>query len=74
MNTEPKKAMQILRMAEVTRRVGLSKSTIYDRINPKSTRYDNTFPKPIKIGLSAVGWLEEHINGWIESRITLGQE
>jgi prophage regulatory protein len=74
MNTEPKKTMQILRMAEVTRRVGLSKSTIYDRINPKSTRYDNTFPKPIKIGLSAVGWLEDHINGWIESRITLGQE
>jgi prophage regulatory protein len=74
MNTEPKKAMQILRMAEVTRRVGLSKSTIYDRINPKSTRYDKTFPKPIKIGLSAVGWLDEHINVWIESRITLGQE
>jgi prophage regulatory protein len=74
MNTEPKKAMQILRMAEVTRRVGLSKSTIYDRINPKSTRYDNTFPKPIKIGLSAIGWLDEHINDWIESRITLGQE
>lgn len=74
MNTEPRKAMQILRMVEVTRRVGLSKSTIYDRINPKSTRYDNTFPKPIKIGLSAVGWLEEHINCWIEYRITLGQE
>ncbi|RMV16038.1 helix-turn-helix transcriptional regulator [Pseudomonas savastanoi] len=74
MNTEPKKAMQILRMAEVTRRVGLSKSTIYDRINPKSTRYDNTFPKPIKIGLSAIGWLDEHINSWIESRITLDQE
>ena len=74
MNTEPKKAMQILRMAEVTRRVGLSKSTIYDRINPKSTRYDDTFPKPIKIGLSAIGWLDGYINGWIESRITLGQE
>ncbi|WP_259741263.1 AlpA family transcriptional regulator [Pseudomonas fluorescens] len=74
MNTQPKKTMQILRMAEVTRRVGLSKSTIYDRINPKSTRYDDTFPKPIKIGLSAIGWLEEHINSWIESRITLGQE
>lgn len=74
MNTEPKKAMQILRMAEVTRRVGLSKSTIYDRINPKSTRYDDTFPKPIKIGLSAIGWLDEHINSWIESRIKRGQE
>ena len=74
MNTEPKKALQILRMAEVTRRVGLSKSTIYDRINPKSTRYDDTFPKPIKIGLSAIGWLDEHINSWIESRVALGQE
>ncbi len=58
---------RILRLKQVLERVGLSRSTIYDRINPASPRYDNSFPKPIKIGSSAVGWLESSINEWIES-------
>jgi prophage regulatory protein len=51
-------------------RVGLSRSTIYDRINPKSPRYDDSFPKPIKIGASAIGWIEASIIEWIESKIS----
>ncbi|MFA0945874.1 MULTISPECIES: helix-turn-helix transcriptional regulator [Pseudomonas syringae group] len=58
---------RILRLKQVLERVGLSRSTIYDRINPASPRYDSSFPKPIKIGRSAVGWLESSINKWIES-------
>ncbi|WP_265328020.1 helix-turn-helix transcriptional regulator [Aeromonas veronii] len=27
-------------------------------------------PKPIKLGLSAVGWLEHEINAWVEKLIT----
>ncbi|MVF52161.1 AlpA family transcriptional regulator [Pseudomonas monteilii] len=58
---------KILRLKEVVNRIGLSRSTIYDRINPDSARYDRTFPKPIKIGRAAVGWLESSVNEWIES-------
>ncbi|WLG78937.1 AlpA family transcriptional regulator [Pseudomonas sp. FP1911] len=59
---------RVLRLKQVLDRVGLSRSTIYDRMNPASPRYDSSFPKPIKIGSSAVGWLESSISKWIESR------
>ena len=59
--------LRVLRLKQVLDRVGLSRSTIYDRMNPASPRYDDSFPKPIKIGSSAVGWLESSINKWIES-------
>ena len=69
MSIEPPVVFRILRLRQVILRVGLSRSTIYDRINPKSPRYDDSFPKPIKIGASAIGWIEASIIEWIESKI-----
>ena len=43
----------IIRLPEVTKRTGLSRSTIYDRIR------ENAFPQPIQLGHSRnVGWIE----------------
>lgn len=63
--------LRVLRIRQVQERTGLSRSTIYDRLNPNSPRYDSAFPRPMKIGLSAVGWLESNINQWIESKFCL---
>lgn len=60
---------RVLRLRQVQDRVGLSRSTIYDRMNSASPRYDSSFPKPMKIGLSAIGWLESSISKWIETRL-----
>jgi len=62
----------ILRLKQVIDRTGLSRSTIYDRMNVKSPRHDASFPKQMGLGGDAVGWLEEDINDWIESRIVAG--
>jgi prophage regulatory protein len=62
------KKPEILRMEDVVSRVKLSKSTIYDKINPKSPRYDPTFPKKRSLGPNSVGWQESEINSWIEGR------
>lgn len=61
--------MRIIRIKQVQERVGLSRSTIYDRINERFPRYDPEFPKPAKLGAYAVGWLEESINEWINKRM-----
>ncbi|MGU1716076.1 helix-turn-helix transcriptional regulator [Pseudomonas aeruginosa] len=66
--------MRILRLRQVQERTGLSRSTIYDRININSPRYDQTFPRPVKIGLSAVGWLEESVNDWIRRRFDVADD
>lgn len=70
MEAQAQRQMRVLRLRQVQDRIGLSRSTIYDRMNVNSPRYDKTFPKPIKLGCSAVGWLEESINNWIQSRAT----
>ena len=59
---------QILRLYEVTDRTGIARSTIYARIS------DGSFPKPIKLGLRSVGWLENEINEWISDQICLSRE
>ncbi len=51
----------IIRLPEVIQRTGLSRSTIYAYVEK------DMFPKPIKIGLRAVGWYESDITEWIIS-------
>lgn len=58
----------ILRVPEVCARTGLSRSTVYDKQNPKSERYDSTFPKKIRLSQKTVGWSEHEIGLWLTSR------
>lgn len=55
--------MKMLRLPEVLNRTGLSRSTLYLRIN------EGTFPKPVPLGGRAVGWPADEVDGWVESRI-----
>ncbi|WP_410027777.1 AlpA family phage regulatory protein [Klebsiella pneumoniae] len=47
---------------------GIKRSTIYDWLNPKSPRYDVTFPKQRRLGTKSVGWLESELDDWINNR------
>ena len=60
-------ATLILRLPDVKRRTGLSRSTIYSRVEQQ------TFPRPISLGGRAVGWIEAEINAWLEQRIQLSR-
>lgn len=53
------------RAVEVT---GLSRSSLYAMRDPKSRQFDPTFPKPIKLGRRAVGWRENDLIDWLNSR------
>lgn len=52
----------ILRRIEVQKRTGLARSTIYAMIAA------GDFPKPVPIGVRAVGWAESEIAAWLEAR------
>lgn len=58
----------ILRISEVCQRTGLSRSTVYDKQDPKSKRYDSTFPKKIRLSEKTVGWSEQEIGSWLVAR------
>lgn len=59
----------VLRIRDVCQMLGLSASTIYDKMDPKSPRFDPTFPKRIQLGGSAVGLLSHEVHDWLQSRI-----
>lgn len=64
--------IKIIRIKGVELVTGLSKSTIYNKTNPKSSYYDVTFPKPVRLGAGSVGgsvgWIEGEVFAWIQSR------
>ena len=63
----PSRSATILRIEQVMAQTGLGKSTIYDRLNENSPRYDSTFPKQVELGPGAVGWYADEITGWVLS-------
>jgi prophage regulatory protein len=53
----------IQRLPEVKKLIKLSRSTIYSYVAA------GKFPKPIRLGGRAVGWIESEIQEWLRQRI-----
>lgn len=66
--TAARSSARLLRAKEAISRTGLSRSTFYERQNPKSPYFDETFPSPVQIGQSAMGYREDELDTWIASR------
>ena len=63
-------ARSLIRLAAVVARTGLSKSTIYARIQA------GEFPKPVSLGASSKSahtslsaWVDDEVSEWIDARI-----
>ena len=50
---------KILRLWEVERLTRLSKATLYRMMK------SGTFPRPVRLGVRAVGWIQTEIESWI---------
>ena len=59
---------RIIRLSEVKNRTGLSRSSIYAKVN------EGSFPVQIPLGLRAVGWIEQEVSDWIENQIALKRD
>ncbi len=55
---------KFLRLPEVTNLTGYSRSSIYSKMS------EGTFPKSIKLGPRAIGWLQRDIEAWMYTRVT----
>lgn len=65
--------MRVIRVSELQKILGLSKSTIYERINPASRWFDPDFPAPFKIGGYAVGWDSRDVRNFIDLKKQAGR-
>jgi prophage regulatory protein len=71
MQHECKAPSKILRIRQVQARTGLGRSSIYEKLNKNSSRYDEDFPRKIKIGISAIGFLESSVDAWIDNQVKM---
>jgi len=64
---------RLLRMKQVSQKIGLSVSAIYERLNRNSKAFDPTFPRGVPLGngrTSPVVWLESDIDAWIDAQFS----
>ncbi len=64
---------RLLRRKQVEQSLGLSRSTIYARLDPGSRHYDPDFPRPISLGAMSVAWLESEVQDYIARRISISR-
>ena len=55
--------MHILRLEQVCRMTGLSRSLVYQM------EAEHRFPKRIHLTQRAVGWIEGEVQGWLAERV-----
>ena len=71
--TTPKQKHRFIRLNEVMSRTGYGRTSIYRKMK------DGSFPKSLKLGgppkdpsifdSSAVAWIEDEVDQWVEDRI-----
>lgn len=59
----PPGTARMLRIREVLQLCGLSRATLYREINL------HTFPAPVKLSARSVGWLQDDVMQWLDTRI-----
>lgn len=69
MSASTKIPFTVLRRKPLCARIGLSAAHVYAMLDPKSPSYDPSFPRQIRLGVTAVGWLEHEIQAWLELRV-----
>ena len=60
---------QIINIKDVIQFTSISRAKIYEMINVNSKYYDPTFPRPIRLSESRIGWLALEVNQWIEFKL-----
>lgn len=74
MTSQQRTILFMLPLQEVIRRTGLSRSSIYNRLNPASPYYDPTFPRPVRLGsTSSIRFVESELEAWLEQCVAVSR-
>jgi prophage regulatory protein len=65
---QTQKEIRLIRLPEVLKKTGLSKTHIYRLMN------NNEFPQTVSLGLRAVAFVESEVNQWIEQKLNKRDE
>ncbi len=57
--------IRLIRLTEVLRICGMSRSTLYKNIKERQ------FPEPLRISARSVAWLQSEVQEWVELKVKL---
>jgi prophage regulatory protein len=60
----------LLNINGVAQKLQVSTVSIYAWMNASSSRFDASFPVPIRLGKNSVRWVDAELDDWITSRKT----
>lgn len=58
------KNLKLLRKPQVLEKIGVSAATLWRMCKV------GMFPKPIKVGINSVAWIEQEIDDWIADKVS----
>jgi prophage regulatory protein len=75
---QPTPSHQLESYAQLEKRIGLSRSTLYAMRKRDDDRYDPTFPEPVPVGppsnpYASVRFIVAEVDAWVESRKRMRQ-
>ncbi|MDQ1315527.1 MAG: prophage regulatory protein [Pseudomonadota bacterium] len=64
----------LIRRQDVERITGMSRSAIWERLNPSSRYFDPEFPKPVSLGCpNSVRWVKSEVSRWVHKKIEISR-
>lgn len=64
---------RLISLQEACRRAGISRAALYEKISSGSSRYDPTFPVPVKVD-SRTRFVEIEIERWVQNKLASRNE
>ena len=65
------RGLVLLRIGGLMAKTGLSRSSIYSKLDANSPQHDPSFPRQVSTGASSVAWVEAEVDEWILSRLKI---
>lgn len=56
-----------IRLPAVVEKIGLRRSAIYGKLDRKSRQYDESFPRPVRVGGASL-WLVAELDDWLDAQ------
>jgi prophage regulatory protein len=75
MTSHNRTTLYMLTLKEVMKRTGLSRSTVYNKLNPRGKYFDPTFPRPVRLRSSpAIRFIESELDLWLQQCVDASRE
>ena len=67
-------APRIIRLRHLVAKLGIGRTTIYNKLDNSHPLYDALFPRPVRLSKRAVGWVEAEADAYLQVLVLRSRE